>query len=335
MWVRRPLPALEQHAACSSVCDSELRSLPSAPPVGDHGAPSGGLRSKRGHVGEKALEYTIRQTSSGPRMKKPRYIDAIVGTGRQLVPSQTRPRNLYDRHCHLIDLLRAPPAKSDLQLLQEAHRFLRTPADDDGSWEARLARRYYDKLFKEYVVCDLAGYRQGNVGFRWRTEAEVVQGKGQFHCGHKPCHSKIGLRSYEVDFKYVEAGERRRALVKARLCEDCAYKLHYKRLKAEQRRDKRRLRKAQKKLKKEKKDKVKSECLSATSESDAGGSEQSPQRGRASSSAGDAATADPSTAVALEDDDRRRLEALAWRGPDPEVRTREDDMDDFLRELLV
>merc|ERR1712139_137819 len=91
----------------------------------------------------------------------------------------------------------------------------------------------YERLFKEYVICDLAGYKKGHIGFRWRTEAEVYQGRGQFHCGHKRCNSKVGLRSFEVDFKYAEAGVQKRALVKVRLCEECAYKLHYKRLKSE------------------------------------------------------------------------------------------------------
>ena len=68
------------------------------------------------------------------------------------------------------------PCKTDFQLLKEAHRFIREDEDDDGSWESKLAQRYYQRLFKEYVICDLAGYKKGNIGFRWRTEAEVVQG---------------------------------------------------------------------------------------------------------------------------------------------------------------
>ena len=35
------------------------------------------------------------------------------------------------------------------------------------------------------VLCDLTGYRKGHVGFRWRTQSEVLQGRGQFSCGHK------------------------------------------------------------------------------------------------------------------------------------------------------
>jgi len=43
-------------------------------------------------------------------------------------------------------------------------RFLR----EDGSesvktWEAKLAKKYEDSLFKEFAVCDLKHYKNGNV----------------------------------------------------------------------------------------------------------------------------------------------------------------------------
>lgn len=41
------------------------------------------------------------------------------------------------------------------------------------SWESRLARRYYDKLFKEFAIVDLSRASEGKVGMRWRTEEEV------------------------------------------------------------------------------------------------------------------------------------------------------------------
>jgi protein FRA10AC1 len=39
--------------------------------------------------------------------------------------------------------------------------------DDDTpeSWEAKLAKRYYDKLFKEYCICDLGRYKENKVLF--------------------------------------------------------------------------------------------------------------------------------------------------------------------------
>jgi protein FRA10AC1 len=62
---------------------------------------------------------------------------------------------------------------------------------------------------------------------RWRIEKEVVDGKGQFICGDKRCPIKEDLKSWEVNFAYVEHGERKNALVKLRLCPDCSYKLNY------------------------------------------------------------------------------------------------------------
>jgi len=41
---------------------------------------------------------------------------------------------------------------------------------------------------------------------RWRSQKEVVSGKGHFSCGSKGCDAKDGLVSYEVNFAYQEAG---------------------------------------------------------------------------------------------------------------------------------
>jgi len=121
--------------------------------------------------------------------------------------------------------------KSDEEVLRETFRFVREDAndgDDDsgGDAEQRLARRYYAKLYREYALADLSrvgkGGRRGAVGLRWRTESEVVAGKGQFICGALHCDATEGLSSLEVDFRYVEAGENKRALVKLRLCPACA-----------------------------------------------------------------------------------------------------------------
>ena len=44
-----------------------------------------------------------------------------------------------------------PPLKTDQDTLRLGYRFIRTEEDDmDPSWEQRLVKRYYDKLFKEY-----------------------------------------------------------------------------------------------------------------------------------------------------------------------------------------
>ena len=96
------------------------------------------------------------------------------------------------------------------------------------TWERRLAKKYYDKLFKEYAIADLSRYEEGAIGMRWRTEREVVSGKGQFSCGAKRCEEFNDLESYEVDFSYREAGEKKQALVKLRVWKECARRLNYR-----------------------------------------------------------------------------------------------------------
>ncbi|NXG59566.1 F10C1 protein, partial [Hemiprocne comata] len=119
--------------------------------------------------------------------------------------------------------------KTDLDVIRENHRFLWNEDDEaDMNWEKRLAKKYYDKLFKEYCIADLSRYKENKFGFRWRHEKEVISGKGsQFSCGNKHCDEKEGLKSWEVNFGYVEHGEKRNALVKLRLCPDCSYKLNF------------------------------------------------------------------------------------------------------------
>ncbi|XP_022919561.2 protein FRA10AC1 [Onthophagus taurus] len=117
--------------------------------------------------------------------------------------------------------------KSDSDVLKSNHKFL---WDDDNvpeTWEERFAKKYYDKLFKEYCITDLTLYKENKIALRWRVEKEVVSGKGQFICGNKKCDEKEGLRSWEVNFSYVEKGEKKNALVKIRLCESCSKKLNY------------------------------------------------------------------------------------------------------------
>ncbi|KAK2536053.1 Fra10ac1 [Columba livia] len=105
--------------------------------------------------------------------------------------------------------------KTDLDVIRENHRFLWNEDDEaDMNWEKRLAKKYYDKLFKEYCIADLSRYKENKFGFRWRHEKEVISGKGQFSCGNKHCDEKEGLKSWEVNFGYVEHGEKKNALVK-------------------------------------------------------------------------------------------------------------------------
>lgn len=51
---------------------------------------------------------------------------------------------------------------------------------------------------------------------RWRTETELVEGKGQFSCGARKCASTENLRTWEVNFAYMEDSVKKNALVKLR-----------------------------------------------------------------------------------------------------------------------
>lgn len=130
-----------------------------------------------------------------------------------------------ERHNYILNQFVLPTAadgesrrhKRDIDVIRENHRFLWDEDDADIaalSWEQRLALRYYRKLFKEYCIADLTRYKENKIALRWRTEQEVVTGLGQFQCGSRHCGEKDGLRSWEVNFKYIEQGEVQNALVK-------------------------------------------------------------------------------------------------------------------------
>lgn len=117
--------------------------------------------------------------------------------------------------------------RNDYSVLGEEHRFLWTDKDSADTWEKRLAKSYYDRLFKEYAICDLSRYKENKIALRWRVEKEVVDGKGQFACGNKHCSELRDLQSWEVNFTYVEHEQKKQALVKVRLCKECSGKLNY------------------------------------------------------------------------------------------------------------
>lgn len=163
---------------------------------------------------------------------------------------------LPDRHQALMRVYRARESAggresgattADLELLRREFRFVRDEAEDAArgacDWRVRMSVRYYRRLFREYALADLSRFREGKVGLRWRTEAEVVAGKGQFSCGNKRCQNAQGLRSYELLFAYREQGERRRCLVKLRACQPCARKLFFKKLQEKEEREQRSRRK--------------------------------------------------------------------------------------------
>ena len=141
-------------------------------------------------------------------------------------------------------LLRSKIAPSDLAALHSRHQFIRDDKEDAkqySSWEVRMARRYYNLLYKEFAIADLSRFTEGKIGLRWRMEKEVVEGKGQFVCGATSCNSYEELHSYELPFQYVEDGMRKSELVKVRVCKQCAVKLFYKKVKEKESEKKKRM----------------------------------------------------------------------------------------------
>ncbi|CAG8640637.1 14825_t:CDS:2 [Funneliformis caledonium] len=106
--------------------------------------------------------------------------------------------------------------KTEFDILKENH-----------NWEQRVAKKYYDKLFREYCIAELKYYKEGRIALRWRIEKEVITGKGQFICASTKCSNTSELKSWEVNFAYMEDGEKKNALVKIRLCPKCSNKLNY------------------------------------------------------------------------------------------------------------
>lgn len=124
-------------------------------------------------------------------------------------------RHKYVLHNYVLNKARSKE-KRDSDVIKENHKFLWNEEDEAAAstWEERLAKKYYDKLFKEYCISDLTYYKENKIALRWRIEKEVVLGKGQFICGNRKCEENDQLRSWEVNFAYDEHGERKNALVK-------------------------------------------------------------------------------------------------------------------------
>lgn len=216
--------------------------------------------------------------------------------------------------------------KTDLDVIRENHRFLWQEEDEeDMTWEKRIAKKYYDKLFKEYCIADLSRYKENKFGFRWRVEKEVISGKGQFFCGNKRCEEKEGLKSWEVNFGYVEHGEKRNALVKLRLCPECSYKLnfHHRRKEVQPKSQKRKLSKeAEEPSSKKAKVSRKKRKVKATSSARHEDSSES--------------DTDDNKEDDVDDDDGGASEEI-WKGPQQETdeKTREEEFDEYFQDMFL
>lgn len=254
----------------------------------------------------------------------------------------------YSRHKELINnyLLTVPGAtktvlardtsrdRNDKDVIRENHRFLWDESSSSAqlNWEQRLAKRYYDKLFKEYCIASLERYQENKIALRWRVEKEVLEGKGQFICGARRCPVRADLSSWEVNFAYVEDGAKKSALVKLRLCPDCSIKLnyHHRRRKAQPktRRPSKRHRTHRSRGEKKTEEEEEAELEWAekkpskkrrTDDSDGVKEEPESEEASAAKSAAESGGAE------------------VWSGPAPveEEKSREDEIDEFLQDLFL
>ncbi|XP_051523388.1 protein FRA10AC1 [Myxocyprinus asiaticus] len=223
--------------------------------------------------------------------------------------------------------------KTDLDVVRENHRFLwREEDEEDMTWEKELAKKYYDKLFKEYCIADLSRYKENKFGFRWRIENEVMSGKGQFLCGNKRCENKEGLKSWEVNFAYVEQGEKRNALVKLRLCPECSFKLNYHHKRKEVIVKKRR----RSKETVEQSNKSKSAHSRKSKRKDK--RKHKKRRKEYSSSSGESQGSDKGAESEEEEEEEEGpSESEHWKGPAPAVeeKSREEEFDEYFEDMFL
>ena len=179
--------------------------------------------------------------------------------------------------------------------------------------EKKKLKRWYDEKCR---------YKENQFGMRWRVEAEVVTGKGQFVCANKKCSSVKKLRTWEVNFGYVEQNIKKNALIKCRLCHDCSYKLNYHHKKKE-------VTKKKKKSKKKKKRRERSRSSSSSSDSDSD-NEESRKRRRKKEEQLKASEEEKKEELSKQEKD-------VWSKPQEkeEEKTREDEFDDFLDDLFL
>ncbi|KJP84972.1 hypothetical protein AK88_05395 [Plasmodium fragile] len=110
----------------------------------------------------------------------------------------------------------------DYDLLKKKYQFVHDAASENNS----LLQKYYNSICNKYVVCYLSGYKEKKIGLRWRTEDEIVSGKGHMICSANDCDN-TDLKTYEFLFRYDEGGIQKETKVKLRACMECAYKINY------------------------------------------------------------------------------------------------------------
>jgi protein FRA10AC1 len=90
---------------------------------------------------------------------------------------------------------------SDYEELKKSYKFIiddeneqqeedeQSKSNQKSSWKDRMVQTYHSHLYKTHVIADLTQYKTSRIGLRWRTEQEVMIGKGVETCGNKHCPS--------------------------------------------------------------------------------------------------------------------------------------------------
>lgn len=63
--------------------------------------------------------------------------------------------------------------KKDIDVIRENHKFLWEDHEEPDSWEKKLAKKYYDKLFKEYCICDLSRFKEKKVNLKFYSSVLI------------------------------------------------------------------------------------------------------------------------------------------------------------------
>lgn len=150
-----------------------------------------------------------------------------------------------------------------------------------------------------------------------------MAGKGQFICGNKKCEDRSALKSWEVNFAYLEHDEKKNALIKLRLCPDCSNKLNYH----SKKREVKRMKKKAKHSKHDNEDSAPSSSTSSMTHTE-----------NSSSTEQQINTPDEPTVPLVTGNGvaRQQLEQIFWaKSTNEEEKTREEEFDEYLADLLL
>ena len=118
--------------------------------------------------------------------------------------------------------------KTDKEILIEEHQFIWSDEENDDNetnnngqkalaqTKKSSAMKYDEKLVKDFVIVLFGIDPKTNrklSGMRWRTQREVLTGKGETICGEEHCTETQDLMTTEAHFAYVEKNVKKSALV--------------------------------------------------------------------------------------------------------------------------